>query len=328
MHTATLLPDGRVLLAGGCVRDSCEGVTATTELLDPSTGAVVPGPDMLQARVGHGAVALPDGRALIVGGWGPSSVVASSELFDPATSTFVAGPDLPAPVADPFLALLADGSVLVAGGYDGEGSTAMSLRLDAALTAFTPTAELSVPRSRHAGTLLLDGRVLLVGGTGAADGTILATAEVFDPVTGAWSAAGEMAVPRHKLAVVTLLDGRVLVIGGSDHRDGGGRYRSAELFDPATSTFAPTGEMASTRYKLAGSVAVLEDGRVLVAAGAPTAEIFNPATDSFARIGAGAGVSADYSFAPAVALADGSGIVSGGYDFAVDLTDQVLRFSP
>ena len=69
-HTASLLPDGRVLVAGGCTQRSCEGVTAATELVDPASGTSKPGPDMLQPRVGHSAVTLHDGRILLIGGFG------------------------------------------------------------------------------------------------------------------------------------------------------------------------------------------------------------------------------------------------------------------
>lgn len=328
VHTATALADGRILLAGGCTLDSCEGVTATTELLDPVTGTVEAGPDMLQARVGHGAVALPDGRVLVIGGFGSSGVVATTELFDPATTTFVAGPSLPAPWADPFVAVLVDGSVLVAGGYDGTASMTTSVRLDQGVAAVVPAGSLNASRSGHAGTLLPDGRVLLVGGRDIATDTVLASAEVYDPATNTWTPTADIGIRRHKLAVVALQDGRALVIGGSDERDGGGRYRSAELFDPATSTVQPTGEMAAPRYKLAGSVVVLRDGRVLVAAGAPSAELFDPATGRFDSVAAVDGASADYSFSAAVALPDGSAIVSGGYDLSINLTNQVLGFSP
>src|SRR6185295_17226835 len=109
----TTLRDGRVLIAGGCTEDSCEGITATTELLDPATGASTPGPNMLQARVSHAAMPLPDGRVLIIGGFQPGTETTTTEVFDPATNAFAAGPDLLEPLADPVAILLGDGSILV-----------------------------------------------------------------------------------------------------------------------------------------------------------------------------------------------------------------------
>lgn len=326
-HSASLLTNGRVLVAGGCTEDSCEGVTATTEILDPSTGVAVPGPDMLEPRVGHAAVTLVDGRILLIGGFGPGSVTRTTEIYDPEAGSFTRGPDLSAARADPAVIALPGGVVLVAGGFDGRASVATVEILDRGADAFRPAASLAVARSSHGAVLLPDGRVLVMGGsTGGQAAQVLASAEVYDPATDRWSATGEMSVSRHKLAAVALADGRVLVIGGSDERDGAGRYRSAELYHPATGIFTATADMASPRYKISTAVVRLPDGRVLVAGGAPAAEVFDPAMERFAV--AGGDGNADTSFATAVLDEAGSVLVLGGYDQAIRLTEQVLRFVP
>jgi hypothetical protein len=326
-HTATALPDGRVLVAGGCTRQSCEGITASTELVDPTSGQSVVGPDLLEPRVGHAAVTLLDGRILLIGGFGTSQVLRTTELFDPADGTFAPGPELTEPRTDAATVVLADGSVLVAGGFDGRSALATAEVLDATATAFEATAPLGQARTGPAAVLLADGRVLVAGGSAAgATGEVLAGTEVYDPVTGAWATTGEMSTRRHKLAALTLGDGRVLVVGGSDERDGAGRYRSAELYDPACGTFAATADMAASRYKIAGALARLLDGRVLVAGGARTAEIFDPVAGRFDAVGGDA--NADVSFATAVLSPNGSVLVIGGYDASITLTDQVLRYTP
>jgi hypothetical protein len=316
-----------VLIAGGCIEDSCEGITASTELLDPATGASTRGPDMLQPRVDQAAVALPDGRVLMIGGFQPGTETASTELFDPATNTFSAGPNLLEPLADPVAIVLRDGSVLVAGGFGHHASIASAEILDPGLTAFRSTGSMSTPRSSHGGALLPDGRVIVAGGNTRGDtGTVLASAEVYDPSTGHWSSTGGMSVPRHKLAVIGLADGRVLVLGGSNDRDAFGQYRSAEVYDPAAGTFAPTGDMAARRYKVSGAVVRLEDGRVLVAGGSRTAEVYEPGAGIFERVPGD--VDAGFNFSAAARLADGSVLISGGYDAGIHLTDQILRFVP
>jgi hypothetical protein len=326
-HTATTLHDGRVLIAGGCTRDSCEGITASTELLDPATGASSPGPSMLQPRVGQAAVLLPDGRVLMIGGFQPGTQTASTEIFDPATSSFAAGPDLLEALADPVAMLLQDGSVLVAGGFSNHTSIASAELLDPGRTSFRSTGPMSSPRSAHAGALLPDGRVIVIGGNTRGDtGTVLASAEVYDPATGTWASTDSMSTRRHKLAVVALADGRVLVLGGSNEQDAFGQYRSAEIYDPATGSFAPTGNMNAPRYKISGAVVRLDDGRVLVAGGSATAEVYDPTRGSFQLVDGDANTG--FSFAEAAVLPDGTVLVSGGYDDGIHLTDQVLRFVP
>jgi len=326
-HTATSLLDGRVLIAGGCTEDSCEGITASTELLDPATGASTPGPAMHQPRVGQAAVLLRDGRVLMAGGFQPGTETATTEIYDPATNAFSPGPTLLEPLADPVAVLLPDGRVLVAGGFSGHTSIASVELLDPELTTFRSTGPLSTPRSSHGGALLPDGRVIVIGGNTRGDtGTVLASAEIYDPGTGTWTATGSMSVARHKLAVVGLADGRVLVIGGSSEQDAFGQYRSAEIYDPATGTFARTGGMAAPRYKISGAVVRLDDGRVLVSAGSRKAEVYDPASGTFRQVASDADVG--FNFAAGALLADGSVLVSGGYDARIHLTDQVLRFVP
>jgi hypothetical protein len=321
------LLDGRVLIAGGCTEDSCEGITASTELLDPATGASTPGPDMVQPRVGQGAVLLPDGRVLMIGGFQPGTVTAATELFDPASNTFSAGPNLIEARADAVVVLLRDGSVLVAGGFAAHTSIASVELLDPELTSFRPTGAMSTPRTGHGGALLPDGRVIVIGGNTRGDtGALLASAEAYDPSSGTWSATGSMSVRRHKHAVVALADGRVLVVGGSNEQDAFGQYRSAEVYDASTGMFTATGNMAAARYKISGAVIRLVDGRVLVAGGSRVAEVFDPANGRFDEVPGD--VDTGFSFSGAARLQDGTVLVSGGYDDGIHLTDQVLRFVP
>jgi hypothetical protein len=87
-HTATLLPDGRVLIAGG---DNPATVLDTAEIYDPATGLFTPTGGMTTPRSGHSATLLADSKVLLAGGNGPGHApVAAAELYDPSTATFTA----------------------------------------------------------------------------------------------------------------------------------------------------------------------------------------------------------------------------------------------
>ena len=154
---------------------------------------------------------------------------------------------------------------------------------------FCPTCtQMHAQRAIHSATRLADGRVLIAGGMIHNHGT-LATAELFDPATGQFTATGVMPEPRMSHSATLLKDGRVLLAGGYS---GDGRiYRSAILYEPATGRFERTGEMAVPRAE--HSATLLPDGRVLVAGGADapgeiatqSAELYDPATGRFTPTG-------------------------------------------
>ncbi|HEV8363922.1 MAG TPA: kelch repeat-containing protein [Gemmatimonadaceae bacterium] len=324
-HTATLLHSGRVLFTGGCTAQSCEvsALSASTEVYDPASGAFTRGPQMSLNRVGgHAATLLRDGTVLIVGGWSLQPTT-SAELYDPAQNRLTATRPLGVARADASATLLNDGNVLIAGGYNGSERLASAELYDPATRSFAPTGSMSTARAVHVAVRLMDGRVLIIGGE-RSRGSVVATAELYDPSTGTFSPAGEMSIVRYKHATVTLSDGRVLVIGGSDARDGFGRYDTAEIWDPHTGTFAPSGRMHNRRYKIPDSVVRLRNGAVLVAGGAPQAELFDPVAQMFELVPGDLGAS--YAFSSATVLPNGDVLIAGGYDDQIRLTDQVFIF--
>jgi hypothetical protein len=213
---------------------------------------------------------------------------------------------------------LKDGRVLVAGGYYDDGGGDHNL---ASAEIFNPATNsfssagigpMGTPRRGAVAAPLPDGRVLVAGGS-YNDGVDheLASAEVFNPATNAFTPVGDMGIARVRAAASPLPDGRVLVAGGND---GATRLSSAEVFNPATNAFTPVGDMETDRARAAA--APLPDGRVLIAGGtngAPlsSAAVFDPNTSSFSSAGLGAMSTARQ--APAAApLSDGRVLVSGG----------------
>lgn len=314
-QSATLLPNGKVLIAGGMERNG--KYDASAELYDPRTGKFTAIASMSSAREGHAAILLRNGQVLLAGGSsGPDSNLATAELYDPATGKFHATGGMTGPRAHAAAVLMNDGKVLLIGG-DGahEDERLSSAELyDPATGRFSATGSMRVAREMHTAVLLTDGRVLVMGGSSAGsypNSRIEASAEIYDPATGRFSMTGSMSVPRHKLAAALLPDGKVLVVGGSDNRDWRGQYASAELYDPATGRFSNDGEMSFRRFKLIQTAVRLPDGRVLIAGGAERPEIYDPATKRFRQVSGTVGEGRYFS--SATLLNDGRVLIAGGY---------------
>lgn len=312
-HTATTLPDGRVLVLGGFTNEG--DAARSAESYEPKAGHFHALPRMLGVRHSHSATVLPNGKVLIVGGYGAgSATLSSAELFDPKTNAFASTGSLRSARAGHVAVLLASGKVLIAGGIGPEWTFLSSAELyDPATGNFSPTGAMSVARESHVGVRLQDGRVLVVGGHRGrrADITLYTSAETYDPTTGTFKRVGDMHTRRHKHDGVALRDGRVLITGGSDERDDRGAYDSSELFDPTTGTFTVGPTMQRARYKHNGSSILLPDGNVLIAGGAAQAEVFNPVTATFTLVAGDSPLTGQFS---AVApFAPGRVLITGGY---------------
>ncbi len=336
-QTATLLADGRVLIAGGVgsIKQSnliLEGeAVATAELFDPKTGTFSVTGSMGVPRVNQTATLLADGRVLIAGGYFNSEALASAELYDPKTGTFSPTGSMSVPRGQHTATLLADGRVLIAGGDDAAHASATAEIFDPKTGTFSATGPMTTARTGASATLLSDGRVLITGGTGPyaaspqyAGSPDLASAELYDPKTGTFSATGSMTAARFQQTATLLSDGRVLIAGGCDNNGDG--LTSAELYEPKTGTFSATGSMTAARFQQTATL--LSDGRVLIAGGFAggglaaggygasvvashaTAELYDPATGRFKATGS---MSIPRAGHTATLLSDGRVLVAGGY---------------
>ena len=319
-HTATLLLDGRVLVAGGMVENGV--FLRSLEVFDPANGRFLPMGAMATARVGHSATLLQSGQVLLAGGLASidraggrvrDHVVASAELFDPATGKLVKAEPLGTGRNGHEALRLPDGGVILFGGTDGQRFLDSVERFDSAASRFVKAGTLLAPRLAAAAVLLDDGTVLITGGASGSEdqSTILDSAEIFDPRTGRSTPAGTMAVPRYKHAALRLRDGRVLIAGGSDSRDWHGVHDTAEIFDPKSRTFAAAGKMTMKRFKLPHAAALLPDGNALVAGGNRAAEIFDVKAGRFVAVEGAMGEPKLY--ATATLLRDGRVLIAGGY---------------
>ncbi|HBI16280.1 MAG TPA: hypothetical protein DDY20_12365 [Desulfobulbaceae bacterium] len=309
-HTATLLADGRVLVAGGYgYANSTIESTVNPEIYYPAAKIWSLATPLAAGRSNHTATLLADGRVLVAGGY-RGAFLNSAELYDPSTNTWSAASQLAAGRGYHTATLLADGRVLVAGGHNNTESLVIAELYDPSTNTWSAAGSLTVARFGHTATLLADGRVLVAGGEHIA---FLDSAELYDPATNTWSAAGSLTVARSHHTATLLADGRVLVAGGQVGWEilGDIFTESAELYDPAANTWSAAGNLAA--FQGHHTATLLPDGRVLVAGGVRypgnSAELYDPAANTWSAAGNLTVGRFDHT---ATLLPDGQVLVTGG----------------
>jgi hypothetical protein len=295
--TATLLPNGKVLIAGGYSNITINtGSLSSTEIYSPVTNTFAAStPSMNQARTNATATLLPNGRVLIAGGLvAPTFLemlpfaLSSTEIYDPATNTFATStPNMNDARTQATATLLPNGKLLIAGGFGNTGDLSSTEVYDPATNTFaTSTPSMKDARESATAALLPNGEVLIAGGS--SNGTLLASTEIYDPATNSFATSTPSMKDARALATATLLpNGEVLIAGGSGN---GGVLASTEIYDPDTNTFATSTPSMKDARALA-TATLLPNGKVLIAGGIgefnpnedlASIEIYDPVSNTFA----------------------------------------------
>jgi N-acetylneuraminic acid mutarotase len=331
-HTATLLQNGKVLVAGGTDNDTL----SSAELYDPTSGTWSPTGALVTARYKHTATLLQNGKVLVTGGWNSNSnSLSSAELYDPTSGTWSPTGTLITAREQHTATLLQNGKVLVTGGLkrarDSNGSEVTdhlsSAELyDPANGTWSPTGTLITAREQHTATLLENGKVLVTGGLNSFNlDAPISSAELYDPASGTWSATGSLRVGRTDQAATLLPKAKVLVTGGIV---GSNPLSSTELYDPVSGTWSSTAAMSVGRWF--HTVTLLRSGKVLVTGGSngyasvtplSSAELYDPASSSWSP--ASNLITARYNHT-ATLLKNGKVLVAGGTDNSNPLSSSEL----
>jgi hypothetical protein len=314
-HSATLLPNGKVLVAGGVLEEGASGffnIIASAELYDPATKTFTATGTMGTARSYHTETLLQNGKVLVTGG---NAGTVSAEVYEPSTGTFTPTGFMRTARSGHKATLLPNGKVLVTGGKNLPSvyaNTSAEL-YDPATGLFSDTGSMGDARSNHMATLLPNSKVLIVGGYNGS--AYLASAEIYDPSTETFAATGAMSTGTDGITAPLLPNGKVLVVSSG----------GAELYDPSTRTFAATGPRITAG---SGGLTLLQTGMVLLVTNvggydSASAEVYVPVTGTFTTTGSPGAV---YRGHTATLLQSGKVLLAGGsYGVMVTQSDRSAK---
>ncbi|MBI5537654.1 MAG: hypothetical protein HY898_33330 [Deltaproteobacteria bacterium] len=302
-HTATLLGDGRVLVAGG--RADNFTVHLKAELYSPTSGTFTTTANMSTGRTNQSAVVLADGRVMITGGVsGGGSTLNSAEAFDPNNATWVGLAAMKSARSNHTTTALPSGEVLAAGGE--AGATLQSAELyNTVNNTWVLTQNMQVARLNHTATLLDNGKVLVTGGENPG---MLSSAELYFRTFETWTLTPAMSVARSSHTATAMDNNKVLIAGG----DGSPVVIGAQVYNAANNTWEAAPDMSTARRYHAA--AKLLNGRVVVSGGYTTSyltssEMFDPGNPGWSP---GGDMKAARIRHTATTLNNGKVLVTGG----------------
>ena len=334
LHSATLLPTGEVMLIGG----TTTGFTylASGELIDASAPAWSNGTPAGQGRYQHSATVMLSGKVMLAGGLDATpNFLTSVELYDPAANSWAPTGSLATARRDHTSTLLRNGKILVVGGCSTGNTYPTNAELYDPVTGnWGAAGNLTDGRSQHTATLLPSGKVLVIGGvnTGACGNSTsyLATAEIYDPETNAWTSAASFTIGRNQHTATLLPNGKVLMAGGFGPGLLGAPAWQNQLYDVDANTWTAMAPMGG--YRLHHTATLLPNGKVLAAggfaggAGTASCEIYDPALNTWAPA---ASLPAAYNYHTASLLPSGKVLVAGGTGGSVSVAyDTVAVYDP
>lgn len=303
LHTATLLPDGRVLVAGGVIDGAdSSAVSGAAQLYDPTDGSWTATGNLREGRAGHTATLLLDGSVLVAGGFAMNGSPTAAELYDPQTGRWTTTGNMIEARSEHTATLLRDGTVLVA------GTLASAELYDPVGRTWTATGAVVEARLRPTATLLPNGTVLVAGGEiscGFECHSPLASAELYDPQTGSWTATGNMIEARSYHTATLLPNGTVLVAAGCCGLGYLEPLSTAELFAPDNGMWTAAPGMIEA-HRLGQKATLLHDGSVLVVV---PAQLYDPGRATWSATGNPVGRCGGET---ATLLADGRVLVLAG----------------
>src|SRR5579875_752657 len=321
--TATLLPNGEVLLAGG--QGPTGAPSAVAELYNPSDGTWSTTGPMLVPVTDATATLVTVGGAqevLVAGGLtgsaGALSATQFSQLYNPSTGQWSLTGSLQEATFDASAALTASGEVLYVGGLTSTSATATAMQTaelyDPATGSWTLTSSLPVGVAGAQVDALTGGQVLVAGGETGPSGTVVDNAEVYSPSSSSWSQVAPMPVGVAYGATANLPNGAVLVAGG-ETTPSGTLTPATQIFNPSTSSWQTANGLPASSYgataSLLGSGQVLYAGGLTGPTGAPSAvaELYNPSNGTWSTTGP---MLVPVGFATATALGNGDVLLAGG----------------
>ena len=334
-HSATLLSDGRVLVAGGY--NYCGSVSNwdTAEIYNPQTNGWTSLGSVLGAtRYDHTATRLNDGRVLIAGGYGTSSApLASAVVYNPGTNSFTPVSNMTSARANHTATLATNGKVILMGGWPGvESSPSVAVDIfDPATNSFSAGSPMPNARAGHSAALLPSGNIVVACGQSTGAGVLVAV-DSYNPDTNSWTSLPTLNDSRETGTLTLLANDLLFVVGGDNQLqplsvvrgNGQSSQHSAELYDPALPTWQAVAPMAHGR--ISPAAILLPNGKVLVAGGEDsagnalnTAELYDPATNSWSPA---ANLPAGRAAPQAILLPNGTVLVAGGSSVGVNVQSR------